>query len=428
VTAATRPMTTTPEAVFHLLHQRRGAVWLDGGQSKEGWSIIAFDPSEIVTNGHNWPRVGRYLTTKKTRLEASRAGDTPFAGGCLGYVGYGAGHYVDRVPPGPPSDEPEIWLGRFDGGMCYRHCDQTWHVAGASSFCRTAEQLIAAAEEIGEPEAAVRPKSVKSSIERDSYEEAVGLILTWLEGGDCYQINLTRAITACGVGNPWPAYRRLRRISGASHGAFIQLGERAVLSNSPELFMKVRGRRFLSDPIKGTRPRHDNPEEDRRLSQELLRSQKDQAELTMIVDLVRNDMGRVAAAGTVRVQPRCVTAHANVHHTSQIVEALLDDAHDAWSALGAAFPPGSVTGAPKTRACRRIAELEAAPRGVYCGMIGYVADGGDATWSVAIRTALWKGNQVRFHVGGGIVAASDPSEEWNETVDKGRAMARAFCG
>jgi para-aminobenzoate synthetase component 1 len=213
------------------------------------------------------------------------------------------------------------------------------------------------------------------------------------------------------------------------YGAFLRLGpELAVLSASPELFLAVHAREVRSDPIKGTRRRDPDPAADAALAAELLHSRKEGAELAMIVDLVRNDLHRVAVPGTVAVGPRRLTAHPTVHHAAQEVRATLAPGRDGWDAMAAAFPPGSVTGAPKVRACTRIAELEAAPRGVYCGAIGYAADGGDLCFNVAIRTAVWHAGAARYHVGGGIVADSDPTAEWWETVHKGAALGLALAG
>src|SRR5690606_33371615 len=165
---------------------------------------------------------------------------------------------------------------------------------------------------------------------------------------------------------PWPSWRRLRRLSAPAYGAWLRLDERIVVqSNSPELYLAVDGREVVSLPIKGTRPR--DAERDAELAAELLASPKEQAELTMIVDLVRNDLARVCEPGTIRAGARVVTPHANVHHAAQRVEGRLAAGRDLWDAFAHAFPPGSVTGAPKIRACQRIAELEDEPRGVYCG-------------------------------------------------------------
>lgn len=392
-----------------------GAVWLDGGD--EGWSILAWDPVEVVTETADWPLAGRALTHR------APAGTAPFGGGVLGYVGYEAGHAVEPVPEGRPTPEPPIWLARYRGGLCYRA--GRWYVEGEPSFRADARKRLESARPLPPP--SQPPHTTGHTIDRQAYEQAVQQVLRWLEAGDCYQVNLTRAVHVEGAQDAFEGYRRLRAASLASFGAFLRLHpDLAILSNSPELFLEVDGDRVLSRPIKGTRPRGGDPEHDRRLAEALLASEKDRAELTMIVDLVRNDIGRVATTGSVQAGPREITTHANVHHAAQDVEGRLRPGLDAWDALAATFPPGSVTGAPKIRACQRIRELEPEPRGVYCGAIGYVSDAGRASWSVAIRTAVQHGEALRWHVGGGIVIDSDPAEEWEETVAKGRVLAAAL--
>ena len=414
-------MTPTPEAVFALVQDRPGAVWLDGGAERTGWSILAWAPTEIVTDGASWPESGRRLGRSAPR------GGVPFAGGVLGYVGYGAGHRVETVPAEAPTPEPEVWLGRFEGGLCFDHRDGTWHPAGSPAFVADAVRVLAAARPLPPPPPAPRVHD-RRTVDPARYAAHVRRILALIAAGDCYQVNLTRPVHLSGTGDPWAAWRRLRAASSADRGAFLRVGDDlAILSNSPETLLEVHGRALASRPIKGTRPRAADPERDLALAAALDASEKDRAELMMIVDLVRNDLGRVAVPGTVRTGHREITAHANVFHAAVEVTATLDPGHDAWSALAAVFPPGSVTGAPKVRACQRIAEIEAAPRGVYCGAIGYVADGGDASWSVAIRTAVAHGDTVRYHVGGGVVADSDPEAEWMETVHKGTALEAAFA-
>lgn len=414
-------MAPHPEQVFDTIADTPGAVWLDGGSTREGWSILAWKPEVVITDATGWPDAGRSLT--RSRAE----GTAPFSGGVLGYVGYDAGWVVDRVPPAEPTPEPPVWLARYPGGLCYRHSDQTWHVAGDATFCREAEHLLETAPP-SRPPSPVRPARSRS-VDASVYAAAIDRILELLEAGDCYQVNLSRAVHVEGAGAAWCGYRRLRALSEASYGAFLRLTPSlVVLSNSPELLLEVRGEHARSRPIKGTRPRGRDPEQDARLARELASSTKDIAELTMIVDLVRNDLGRIGVPGSVYTGSRTLAAHANVHHASQEVTARLAPGIDAWTALAAMFPPGSVTGAPKVRACRRIAELEQEPRGVYCGAIGYVADGGNATWSVAIRTAVQEEDRLRYHVGGGVVIDSDPLDEWAETVAKGRALASALHG
>lgn len=414
-------MTPDAEAVFSRLADRPGSAWLDGGNAPTGWSILAWDPEDVVTDGADWPAVGRSLVGS-----ARSTGDTPFGGGVIGFLGFGAGHRVAPVPAEAPCPEPEVLLARYAGGLCLRHADRTWHAAGSPGFVADALRLVTEVAEAAPLPPPVLASGSAETVDREAWLGSVAAVLALLRAGDCYQINLTRPVWVSDVGPAFDAYRRLRR-SDAAYGAFLRVdADVAVLSNSPELLLEVRGRRARSVPIKGTRPRSDDPVEDARLERALRDSPKERAELTMIVDLVRNDLGRVAALGSVTAGERTLHAHPTVHHASWPVSAELAAGADAWDALSAVFPPGSVTGAPKVRACERIAELEPHPRGVYCGAIGYVADGGDAGWSVAIRTAVVDGPDARYHVGGGIVADSAPAAEWDETVAKEAALRRAL--
>ncbi|MFT4627893.1 MAG: para-aminobenzoate synthetase component 1, partial [Myxococcota bacterium] len=406
--------TPMPEAVCAAVAHRPGAVWLDGGTT--GWSVLAWDPVEVVTDGRDWPAVGRALGRR------ARPTEPPFCGGVIGYLGYGAGHRVLPVPGEAPTPEPEVWLARYDGALCYHHESATWHATGALGDLASALESVPPLPSLGPGQAA---QAVPGWTEAE-WIDGVERILRLLRDGDCYQVNLTRVQHLRGVGaDPFAIYRRLRA-SDAPWGAYLRLTDDvAILCNSPEQFISAKGRQITSDPIKGTFARAEDPAADDRQRQALDRSGKDLAELTMIVDLVRNDLGSVAAVGSVHCGPRRITGHPNVWHTSQQVSATLAGGLDVWHALAAAFPPGSVTGAPKVRACHRIAELEDHPRGVYCGAIGFVSDCGTAAWNVAIRTAVWHAGSARFHVGGGIVVASDPRDEWQETRDKARELARA---
>ncbi|MEQ1570785.1 MAG: anthranilate synthase component I family protein [Myxococcota bacterium] len=403
-----------PADVVAGLVDRPGLAWLDGAD--DTGTIVTWDPVDVVTRADGWPAAGR------ARTRAVATGAAPFTGGVLGYVGYGAGHVVDAVPRCAPTPEPDVWLGRFDGGLCWRGGE--WTVAGTPGFRRDAERVLAAAGARPPPPAPSAPRA--DTDDRAGFEARVERVRAWIAEGDCYQVNLSRPVRVPAAGDPFHAYLRLRS-RPAAYGAFLRPSDEiAVLSNSPELLLSQRGRRLRSVPIKGTRPRSADPARDAAFRAELEASPKDRAELTMITDLVRNDLGRVARVGTVRAEERQLTDHPTLFHTSWPVEAELAEGLDAWDALAAVFPPGSVTGAPKVRACQRIAELEPAPRGVYCGAIGYVADGGDATWSVAIRVAVFDGADARYHVGGGIVDGSDPAAEWEETVTKELALRRAL--
>ena len=405
----------TPERAFASVAHQPGAAWLDG---TSGWSILAWDPVDAITETKDWGTAGRRAT-----LGAAGSASVPFPGGLLGYIGFGA--VAAPFPGEAPAAEPPVWLGRYEGGLCYRHADNSWHPAGSRGFVSDAQRVLRTAAALSPP-APIPPRARAHTVSRSDYRAAARRILAWIEAGDCYQVNLTRPVWVHDAGDPWPAYRRLRR-APAAYGAYLRPSERiAILSNSPELFLEVRGRQVASLPIKGTRPRGVTPIEDAALRQELAQSDKERAELTMIVDLVRNDLAQVCTIGSVHTGQRTLTAHPTVHHAAWRVAGQLRDDADTWDALAAAFPPGSVTGAPKLRACERIAVLESHPRGVYCGAIGYVAPGGDAVFNVAIRTAVFDGTDARYHVGGGIVAHSDPDAEWAETVAKGRALAAAM--
>jgi para-aminobenzoate synthetase component 1 len=411
----------SPEAVFAGLRSRPGAVWLDGGDD-EPWSVLAWDPVEVVRDAAAWPDVGRRLTGA-----APGDRDLPFVGGVIGLVGYGAGPVVATVPASEPAWEPDVWLGRYEGALLFHHPTSTWHVAGSDRVRREARERLDAAVALPKPAPATRVPLRTGTSAR--WIAGVRRALDLIGEGDVYQVNLTRAVHAHGVGDPWDAWRRLRATSRPGRGAYLVLDDHVcVLSNSPERLLDVDGDEATTTPIKGTRPRHVDPVVDRALADELEASAKERAELVMIVDLCRNDLGRVAVPGSVSVGPRVVRAHPNVHHASQEVRATLRPGEDAWSALAALFPPGSVVGAPKLRAARRIAELEVGPRGVYCGAIGFASAHGRAAWSVAIRTAVFRDGDARWHVGSGIVADSDPDAEWAETVAKGSLLAAAIAG
>ncbi len=404
-----------PSGVMALVADRPGSVWLDG--AAHGWSILSWDPADVVTDARAWPDRGRAMVRP-----LARGADAPFSGGVLGYVGYGAGPEVAPVAASAETPEPAVWLGRYDGALCW-HTDRGWVPAGSPGFRADAARLLASARPVPPPDP---PAGRARPASRERFVDGVRTIRELLLAGDCYQVDLTRVVHVDGAGDPFAAYLRLRT-APAAYGAFIRVTPAiSVLSNSPELFLEVRGSEILSIPIKGTRPRGATPAEDGALLVALERDPKERAELTMIVDLVRNDLSQVAVPGTVHGGTRTLSTHPTVHHASWPVHATLTPGKDAWDALAAAFPPGSVIGAPKVRAAQRIAELEPKPRGVYCGAVGYAADGGDATFSVAIRVAVFHADAARYHVGCGIVVGSDPEHEWAESVAKERALRNAL--
>jgi para-aminobenzoate synthetase/4-amino-4-deoxychorismate lyase len=319
-----------------------------------------------------------------------------------GFVAYEAAPGVDPAlrtrPPGPL---PLAWFGVYDGPSA-------------------APPLAAGAE--------ARLGPLAPDVDRRTYLAALGRIRERIARGDVYQVNHTLRLRGPFGGDPGALYRRLRAAQGGGLGALVHLGDRAIVSVSPELFLVRRGAAVRARPMKGTAPRGRWEEEDLALAAALAASEKERAENVMIVDLVRNDLGRVAVPGTVRVAALLeLERWRTVHQLTSTVEARLRPGTGLGDLLAATFPCGSVTGAPKAMATRVIAEEEGSPRGVYCGAIGWVAPGGDAAFSVAIRTVeldIAAGEAIAG-VGGGITWASDPEREWEEALAKGLFLAAA---
>jgi para-aminobenzoate synthetase component 1 len=262
-----------------------------------------------------------------------------------------------------------------------------------------------------------------SNFTRAAYAEAFGRVQEHIRRGDCYQVNLTQRFAARAQGDAWHAYLKLREINPAPFAAYLDLPDGKVVCSSPERFLKVTGGHVETKPIKGTRPRSTDPARDRALAEELRTSAKDRAENVMIVDLLRNDLGKVCAAGTVRASKLFdVESFASVHQLVSTVEGRLAPGKHALDLLGACFPGGSITGAPKVAAMKIIEELEPHRRSIYCGAIGYVGYDGNMDLNIAIRTLVQKGDHVYTWAGGGVVADSNVDAEYQESLDKAAAM------
>jgi para-aminobenzoate synthetase component 1 len=266
---------------------------------------------------------------------------------------------------------------------------------------------------------------VASNLTHEDYARAFRRIRGYIHDGDCYQVNLAQRFSAAAAGDPWLSYQRLRIINPAPYSAYLNTPYGQILSASPERFLKVEGGRVETKPIKGTRPRAGHPRLDAGLIEELRASEKDRAENLMIVDLLRNDLSKSCAPGTVKV-PRLfdVESYATVHHLVSTVTGELRADRDALDLLRGSFPGGSITGAPKLRAMQIIEELEPQRRGVYCGAIGYVGFDGGMDVNIAIRTLVHSGGVIRFWAGGGIVADSRLEDEYQETFHKAAAMLK----
>jgi para-aminobenzoate synthetase component 1 len=260
---------------------------------------------------------------------------------------------------------------------------------------------------------------------RERYGRAFRRLQRYIRDGDCYQVNLAQRFSAAAAGDAWLAYQRLRVLNPAPFSAYFSTPYARVLSASPERFLSARDGRVETRPIKGTRPRAGHARLDAQLVEDLRTSEKDRAENVMIVDLLRNDLSKNCALGSVRV-PKLfdVESYATVHHLVSTVTGELRPGCDALDLLRGCFPGGSITGAPKLRAMQIIEELEAHRRGVYCGAIGYLGFDGGMDTSIAIRTLVYSHGSVRFWAGGGIVADSKEEDEYQETFDKAVAMLK----
>jgi para-aminobenzoate synthetase component 1 len=368
----------------------------------------------------------------------------PFIGGLVGYLAYDLGHELERLPTIAADDQglPGLRLALHDWVVAWdRRTGAAWLAGRAidGDAARLDRRLAEVRERIRRPRpTTTRPEAADSatleftsSLDRAAYESGVDKVRERIARGDIYQANLTRRLAASFSDDPWPLYRRLRTGDPSLFSAYLDLGRgQAILSASPEPFLSVdRSGIVASDPIKGTRARGRTRQEDRALAAELLGSAKDRAENVMIVDVLRNDLGRVCVAGSVRVPRLCrLERTAAVQHLVSTVTGRLAPGRDAFDLLAASFPGGSITGAPKIRAMEILEELEPVRRGPYTGALGWWGPDGAMATSILIRTFIADGRRLTLHVGGGITYRSDPSEEWDETVAKARGPLSAIGG
>lgn len=342
----------------------------------------------------------------------------PFVGGALGYFGYDLGRRVETMPAIAEHDlsTPDMAVGIYDWALVVDHKLK-------------AAYLIAPAPEARlnwlESQSSVTTENFKrtsewqSNMTAQSYSDKFAAIQNYLLSGDCYQINLAQRWQTDYQGSEWQAYQKLEATNAAPFSAFIRLNDSVILSVSPERFIQLDNSAIETKPIKGTRPRSEEPIIDRQNADELANAAKDQAENLMIVDLLRNDIGRVAKPGSVHV-PKLfdIESFPAVHHLVSTIRAQLDSQYSASQLLRACFPGGSITGAPKIRAMEIIEELEPHRRNAYCGSIGYISRHGQMDTSITIRTLVAEGGQLYAWAGGGIVADSDCVSEYQETQDK----------
>jgi para-aminobenzoate synthetase component 1 len=369
---------------------------------------------------------------REALLATSLPGEAPlpFGPGWIGCLGYGLRAAFEEVPERHPDDTgiADVDLSYYPAVAVHDADEESWWLLWREEAGDAARTLRACLARSAGPPPGTIEGAPRARIMREVYLEAVRRAVEYIHAGDVFQVNYAHEFRAPFRGDPLALYLGLRRCNPAPYCAYLDLGQgRAIFSTSPELFLEQRGHEVTTRPIKGTRPRGTDPQEDAALVDELRRSEKDAAELAMIVDLERNDLGRVCAPGTVVVtEEATIETYASVHHRVAAVRGELEEGCDRVDLLAASFPGGSITGAPKVRAMEIIDELEVGRRGPYTGSIGILTDDGGMGLNVAIRTPVLAGGEVRVHVGGGIVADSDPEAEYFETLAKGKAMFQAL--
>ena len=459
-----------PGALLAPLAAQPDPAWLDSAAFDETYgrySILACRPIDVLTLGEGvlaGKRAGilagggnedfwAALAEAFAWVQADNDDDLDFGPGWIGYVGYEVGRRVERLPGRAVRDThlPDLRLAFYDAVLIYDAVRTSWSLAylrfdhppqGAGEGAKVLRTMLrrAAADPIDagpvrseHADAAARPAvEARSAFTHNQYLQAVARCADYIAAGDIFQVNFSQRLTTDGGDRAVEIYRALRRRNPASYAAYLSFHSDgapcAILSSSPELFLTVRNGHVVTRPIKGTRPRTGEANVDARAAADLLASSKDNAELAMIIDLLRNDLGRVCGYSTVRVtDPRRLETHPTVFHLVGTVEGDLCDGVGPAQLLRATFPGGSITGAPKIRSMEIIDELEPTARGVYTGCIGHVGVSGQATWNIAIRTIVCDGPAAHIQVGGGIVADSDPEAEYQETLDKARALLEAIA-
>ncbi len=349
--------------------------------------------------------------------------DIPFCGGLLGHIDYDAGTGLNKLPPHRGLDSSPVKLRAYEWAVVQDHLLKRAVLVALPrvSAKRRAELLLKLRQgTTAPPEPFHLGGNFQSNFSSEQYKTAFEAIQRYIHSGDCYQVNLAQRFSAPFEGDPWGAYRVLRTAAAAPFSAYIALpGNRAVMSLSPERFIALHGQHVEASPIKGTRPRYSDIAADALAANELRNSEKDRAENLMIVDLLRNDLGRSCVPGSIHVDRLFeLQSFETVHHLVSTISGELRPDRSAWELLRDSFPGGSITGAPKRRAMEIIAELEPHPRQVYCGSMLYVSADGHMDSNIAIRTLLCDNKEVHCWGGGGIVSDSRCQSEYQETFDK----------
>ena len=444
------PYQTNSAELFAKIADWPWAVFLDSGQpvSQFGrYDIMVAKPFvQLVTNGQQTvisdadgerSSSNDPFTLLKETLAPYQISKTalPFVGGAIGYFAYDLARRVEHLPSVALDAEnmPEMMVGVYDWAVVVDHQLQRSYLVSHCKNSQTEQDWPSLCALFDEPfKLAPSPdfevtSALQSNMDYAQYSAAFNRVKQYIQEGDCYQVNLAQRFSAKAQGDAWSAYLALREISPAPFMSYMNMGDAQsalkILSASPERFLQVHGKHVETRPIKGTRPRSGNAEEDGNNAHDLQNSPKDRAENLMIVDLLRNDISKVCETGSVRADKLfALESFANVHHLVSTVTGKLAEDKTAIDLLRACFPGGSITGAPKFRSMEIIEELEPNRRGLYCGAIGYIGFDGNMDANISIRTAVYSHHEIRFYAGGGVVADSELAKEYRETLDKASSM------
>ena len=438
--------------LFSHFANNNWSIFLDSGYPSENsgrYDILSAEPIATVVSQHGVTTLTQASNKQSTSISpfkvlrkalktlkpknATYTNHLPFNGGALGYFSYDLARTIENIPSTAHDGEnlPEMAVGIYTWAIIVDHKLKKTYFTGEiikKSPVFTLEKIIRIFKKIeaAPPSEEFHVRSdISSNLPFPEYKDAFNKIKKYIVAGDCYQINLTQRFSATATGSPWSAYLQLRKLNPAPFSAYINTPFGQILSSSPERFLKVNNDKVEAKPIKGTRPRSNNKTEDNKQRKALKNSPKDRSENVMIVDLLRNDLGRACKIGSVKV-PRLfdIESYTTVHHLVSTVSGILSPEQDAIDLLEACFPGGSITGAPKIRAMEIIESLEPHRRGIYCGSVGYIDFNGNMDTNIAIRTLVYNQETIRYWVGGGIIYDSDIDEEYQESLDKGKALLR----
>ncbi len=436
----------SPKHFFARLHHEfPNATFLENTMpqvSPSCYSILAADPVASLTcqlpqilvetpsNTRSFDSLWSALRSTLAEFVPDAVSPAPtFNGGCIGFLSYdlGVSFWREKIPY-LPSSLPEAYFLFYDWSLVYNHLQEKWSFYGNQVRLQEILDLDQKTKNLPLPQNHVKVGQLHSNLSCEQYCQLVEEIQECIRQGVVYQVNLSRELCASFEGNPLALYQELVNAHPASYCAFLPFGQNdAVLSASPELFFKLQNRQVMVRPIKGTAPRFEDLAKDSTSQQLLQKSSKDLAELMMIVDLERNDLGKVCEVGSVYVPKICkLETFASVHHLVSTIEGVLDQKHDVFDLIQALFPCGSITGTPKLSAMQQIAKLENRRRGIYTGSIGWISFDGNAEFNVAIRTPVVHQGQISIGLGGGIVIDSQPLKEYEETLHKGKKLVQTL--